>query len=119
MSNIFASLTRVADLGGPVVMILMGVSVLTLALVLYKLWQFRASSVGKHSALRRAIAAWDNGQLSEAENDLKQSRSYLAPLIASGFAAAPRERLAAEAEAHFAKLESQTICAPREPKAHA
>jgi len=106
MNSLFASLTRVAELGGPVVMILMGVSVLTLALVLYKLWQFRTSSVGKHSALRRAIAAWDNGQLNEAESDLKQSRSYLAPLIASGFAAAPRERLAAEAEAHFAKLES-------------
>ena len=57
MNDVLSSLSRVAELGGPVVVILMGVSVLTLALVLYKLWQFRASSVGKHSALRRAIAA--------------------------------------------------------------
>lgn len=106
MSSLFASLSRVADLGGPVVMILMAISVLTLALVLYKLWQFRASSVGKHSALRRAIAAWDNGQVGEAESALSQSHSYLAPLIAAGFAAAPRDRLAAEAEARFARLES-------------
>ena len=105
MNDVLSSLSRVAELGGPVVVILMGVSVLTLALVLYKLWQFRASSVGKHSALRRAIAAWDEGQSAEAESALKQSHSYLAPLIASGFALAPRERLAAEAEARFATLE--------------
>ncbi|NBC95320.1 MAG: hypothetical protein GVY27_03075, partial [Deinococcus-Thermus bacterium] len=32
--------TRVLDLGGPVVLILGGLSVLVLAVTLYKLWQF-------------------------------------------------------------------------------
>jgi biopolymer transport protein ExbB len=105
VSALYTSLAQVAALGGPVVMVLMAVSVLTLALVLYKLWQFRASSVGKHKALRRAIASWDAGKKQDAEAALKQSRSYLAPLIASGFDSTPPERLTAEAEERFATLE--------------
>ena len=42
------------DLGGPVVAVLVGVSVLTLAVILYKLWQFRAARVGQHTAMRCA-----------------------------------------------------------------
>ena len=61
MNMIFEPLRQVADLGGPVVMVLMGVSVIALATVLYKLWQFSAAGVGRHKALREAISAWDRG----------------------------------------------------------
>ncbi|WP_298676934.1 MotA/TolQ/ExbB proton channel family protein [uncultured Lentibacter sp.] len=105
MSQLFDPLAKVAALGGPVVLVLMVVSVLSLALVLYKLWQFRASSVGKHVALRNALAAWDRGDKESAAKELARSHSYLAPLIATGFANAPKERLTAEAEARFATLE--------------
>ena len=54
---------RIAELGGPVVMILVAVSVLALAVVLYKLWQFSAAGVGRHKALARAVAAWDAGEI--------------------------------------------------------
>lgn len=100
---------RVADLGGPVVLVLIAVAVVTLALMLYKLWQFAAAGVGRHRALRRAIAAWDAGDQSAARSVLATSRSYLVPVIELALQAPPEPetltRLTAEAEARFARLE--------------
>lgn len=108
MSNLVEQLRSVAELGGPVVMILIGVSVLTLAVVLYKLWQFSSAGVGRHKALARAIAAFDAGDRHGAQDALMQSSSYLAPVIDMGLAAPSPDtaRLQAEAESRFARLES-------------
>jgi len=105
-ASILDSLQRIADLGGPVVLLLIAVSIVTLAVVLYKLWQFAAAGVGRHRALSQAVAAWDAGDRAAARAALDTSRSYLRPVIdlaMSGHRDAAR--LAAEAEAHFAKLE--------------
>jgi biopolymer transport protein ExbB len=97
------------ELGGPVVAVLVGVSVLTLAVVLYKLWQFRAARVGQHAAIRRALAHWDAGARDAAVRDLDSSRSYLAPVIARAISAPASPdraaRLMAESEARFLALE--------------
>ncbi|MET4101397.1 biopolymer transport protein ExbB [Roseovarius sp. MBR-78] len=107
MSQILEQLRQTADLGGPVVMILLVVSVITLATILYKLWQFSVAGVGRHRALKEAVAAWDEGDRSAAARALTKSKSYLAPVIAMAFVAGPEDakRLAAEAEARFARLE--------------
>lgn len=107
MNGILESLRQVADLGGPVVMILLAVSVVTLATVLYKLWQFSAAGVGRHKAMKEAVEAWDEGDLAAALAALKQSKSYLAPVVEMAFSAQPqdRKRLEAEAESRFARLE--------------
>ncbi len=107
MNGMLESLRQVADLGGPVVLILLAVSVITLATVLYKLWQFSAAGVGRHKALKDAVAAWDEGDLAAALAALKQSKSYLAPVIEMAFSARPEDvkRLEAEAESRFARLE--------------
>lgn len=107
MNGILESLRQVADLGGPVVLILLAVSVITLATILYKLWQFSAAGVGRHKALKDAVAAWDAGDLASALAALKQSKSYLAPVIEMAFSARPEDakRLEAEAESRFARLE--------------
>ncbi len=107
MNGIVESLRQVADLGGPVVMILLAVSVVTLATVLYKLWQFSAAGVGRHKAMKEAVEAWDEGDLAAALAALKQSKSYLAPVVEMAFSAQPqdRKRLEAEAESRFARLE--------------
>lgn len=103
----FEPLRQIAEVGGPVVMILMGVSVLTLAVVLYKVWQFTAAGVGRHKALSRAVAAWDCGDRTAARAALDSSSSYLAPVIEMALTSHPSasERLQAEAELRFAKLE--------------
>ncbi|MEP3054260.1 MotA/TolQ/ExbB proton channel family protein [Ascidiaceihabitans sp.] len=97
------------ELGGPVVAVLVGVSVLTFAVVLYKLWQFRMARVGQHNAIRTALEHWDAGKNQDAATALHVSKSYLAPIVAQAMNAPDTQdvssRMEAEAEARFLKLE--------------
>lgn len=112
MQDLRTSLANILDLGGPVVAVLVLASVLTLALIFYKLWQFQAAGVGRHRALSAAIKAWDEGAQTQAAHHLAQSTSYLAPVIGQAMQQAETgnalvsQRLDAEAEARFARLES-------------
>ncbi|SFJ69692.1 MotA/TolQ/ExbB proton channel family protein [Celeribacter neptunius] len=101
------TLTRIADLGGPVVLILIAVSVLTSTVVLYKLWQFARARVGHHQALGAALDAWDRGDVAAAKTHLSQSRSYLRDVLSLAMnGQEDGARLEAEAETRFARLES-------------
>ena len=107
-------LQSVLDLGGPVVAVLGLVSILTLAMVLIKLWQFRAAGVGRHGAIRFALEDWDQGRTQMARSSLDRSRSYLTPVVRQALESAPSPdlpaRLDAEAETCFQRLE--TGCSP-------
>ncbi|HEY9038883.1 MAG TPA: MotA/TolQ/ExbB proton channel family protein [Roseovarius sp.] len=107
MNSIISTFNEIAALGGPVVVLLIAVSIVTTAVVLYKLWQFSRSGVGRHKALSEAVVAWDGGDRAEARAALDRSTSYLAPVISMAFEAAPdaAKRLEAEAETRFARLE--------------
>jgi biopolymer transport protein ExbB len=109
MTELLSSLARIAEIGGPVVMILIAVSVVTMAVVLYKIWQFSVAGVGRHKALTEAVEAWDKGDRTAARAALSRSKSYLAPVVdkafAAGVGAKVSERLEAEAEIRFARLE--------------
>ncbi|MEP2716024.1 MotA/TolQ/ExbB proton channel family protein [Pseudophaeobacter sp.] len=100
---------EILALGGPVVAILIAVSVLTLGVTLYKLWQFAASGVGRHRVLSEALSYWDAGQRQEALARIAQSRSYLAPLLSDAMKAQGQPdldgRLDAEAGLALAGLE--------------
>ncbi|MEP5730424.1 MAG: MotA/TolQ/ExbB proton channel family protein [Sulfitobacter sp.] len=102
-----APLRQIAEVGGPVVVILMAVAVLTLGVTLYKVWQFWMAGVGRHRALKDAVQAWDNGNRSDARLALEQSTSYLLPVIDLAFSSAGEqtERLQVEAETRFTQLE--------------
>ncbi|WP_281966475.1 MotA/TolQ/ExbB proton channel family protein [Roseovarius nanhaiticus] len=107
MSSIGATFNEIAALGGPVVVVLLAVSMVTLAVMLYKLWQFTRSGVGRHRALAEAVSAWDAGDKARARAALRRSTSYLAPVVSMAFDAGPDavKRLEAEAETRFARLE--------------
>ncbi|WP_179381013.1 MotA/TolQ/ExbB proton channel family protein [Jannaschia marina] len=109
MSGAIERISDLLDLGGPVVALLAGLSVLALAVVLYKLWQFSAARVGTHARLQAALDAWDAGDRGGARARLAESRSHLAPLahlaLDGGRDTAIRERLEAEAAMSFARLE--------------
>ncbi|OIQ44237.1 MAG: flagellar motor protein MotA [Roseobacter sp. MedPE-SW] len=102
-------LREVLALGGPVVSILIAVSVLTLGVTLYKLWQFASSGVGRHRVLSDALDAWDAGDRRAAQLRILESRSYLAPLLSAAMNAQGQPdldgRLDAEAGLALAGLE--------------
>lgn len=100
-------LRQIAEVGGPVVVILMAVAVLTLTVTLYKIWQFWYAGVGRHRALSQAVSEWDKGNRTQALSALGRSTSYLAPVIDMALSATPQmaERLQADAETRFSKLE--------------
>jgi biopolymer transport protein ExbB len=109
MSGPTERLLALLDLGGPVVALLAALSVVVLAVALYKLWQFHAARVGTHARLQQALNAWDRGERAQARARLGESRSHLAPLVAGALDArgdrAVRQRLEAEGAMAFARLE--------------
>jgi len=110
MTVITNALTGLYDLGGPVVMVLLVVSILTLAVVLYKLWQFRAAGVGRHVHVKAAVEAWDAGDYARAHQLAQASRGYLGPVVEQAMGQAHEgttasDRADAEAEARFSRLE--------------
>ncbi|MCX7559539.1 MotA/TolQ/ExbB proton channel family protein [Sulfitobacter sp. F26204] len=102
-------IAEVFNLGGPVVVLLIAVSILTTGVVFYKIWQFRQAGVGRHTALQAAIESWDQGDQPKSFRLLNDSTSYLAAVIrmAMEHHVVPDigQRLEAEAEARFAVLE--------------
>lgn len=102
-----APLQQIAETGGTVVVILMCVSVLTLAVILYKAWQFSAAGVGRHKALSLSVSQFDANNRRAAMSALGQSTSYLAPVIELAISDQTHDsaRLNAEAETQFSKLE--------------
>lgn len=106
MSTIQDAVLRIFALGGPVVLLLVLLSILVSTVFLYKLWQFSVAGVGRHKALRAAIDAWDAGDRSAARLNIEQSRSYLVPVVTMAFdGQTDVARLEAEAETRFARLE--------------
>lgn len=103
------ALREIVALGGPVVAVLIAMSIVTLAVTLYKLWQFTVSGVGRHKILSQALAAWDAGDTQAARAKLAESRSYLAPLVSTAMDAPIMpgldQRLDAEAGLALAGLE--------------
>ena len=102
------------DTGGPVVAILLVMSVLSVAIALFKLWQYQAAGVGRHRALNSGLALWDKGRGNAALTEIQTSPNHLAPLLAGAMRAVSAtketaklsDRLEASAEAQLTKLES-------------
>jgi len=108
-----ASSLEVVEIGGPVVVVLIVLSIISAATVFYKLWQFRRSGVGRHRRISMALEAYERGDAKTARALLAQSSSYLvAPLkrAMQGGAgpdhARQSDRCDAEAEALFSRLET-------------
>lgn len=106
MDQVFGALRNLAELGGPVVLVLVALSVVALTVVLFKFWQFHLAGVGQRKSIDAAIFALSSGTTKDAQAHLADARSYLAPLVQQALdGRGSYERLAAEAEARFARLE--------------
>lgn len=73
-------------LGGPVVLVLLLMSVVALAITLFKLIQFRGVSRRGLDRLDSAVTLWCEGSETEATAAVAGNRSDLAPVIANGMA---------------------------------
>ncbi|MCB1397149.1 MAG: MotA/TolQ/ExbB proton channel family protein [Rhodobacter sp.] len=113
MSALVEALTQVAALGGPVVMILLAMSLVTLAVILAKAAQFLRLGVGRHAVLSSALAAWDSGATRQAQQAAALVRSPLRDLAVMALGAAGqapqdnatlRARLTGEAAARMGQL---------------
>lgn len=105
-------LTDFITLGGPVVAVLLVMSVVALATVLYKIGQFRLQGVGRRRSLESALAAWDNGQRRDARADAQVSRNHLKSFILEAMRDSGTQpdtqlanRLVARSEESLTKLE--------------
>ncbi len=72
------------QLGGPVVFVLLLMSVVALAVSLYKILQFRRYGASGLSALGGAVELWRADRPEEARQAVRNSPSPLAPLVDSG-----------------------------------
>lgn len=109
MSAILASIGEFVALGGPVLVILMLVSIAALALFIAKYTQFRRAGVGKHGDIRKAIDLWDAGREQEAQKVLAGSDYYLGQIMTMAVRLEgrdrARQRIEIEAEHRFMDLE--------------
>lgn len=71
------------QLGGPVVAILLVLSVFALALVILKLAQFTRERVGSHGRANRALQAWSQRDYGGARRTLENDRSPLGAALAA------------------------------------
>jgi len=109
--DMIAPLLGIVETGGPVVATLLAASLISLTVMLYKLWQFRSAGVGRHKDVVQLLNAWDNGNEGAMRDKLSKSKSYLAPVLVAGIDVTYAEtsdlaaRLDADAEVRFLKLE--------------
>lgn len=101
------ALANIVRLGGPVVLLLVAMSVIAVAVALWKLWQFRAAGVGRHRHLTAAVELWDKRETAAAQATLRASRNHLAPAVRRGMealiAGTPPARLAERLEAEISE----------------
>lgn len=80
-SGMLHGLQTVVDLGGPVVVILLIMSVVALTVILVKIWQFSWLRLGDQRSLDEALAHWRQHRGDEALEVLARSRSPAARVM--------------------------------------
>ncbi|MEM1173730.1 MAG: MotA/TolQ/ExbB proton channel family protein [Pseudomonadota bacterium] len=103
-------LSQFYDLGGPVLLLLLIISICTLTLVIYKILQYRNQKVGSRADIEAAARQFKSGDRSAARQTLKASPHFLAPVFVMATTVVPGQEskalLEAEAELKLAPLES-------------
>lgn len=77
-----SGLLDLLHLGGPVVAVLIGMSVVGFAIVLLKCWQFTSARIGKRRFIEPALNHWRSGDQNGALNLLAKERNPIADALA-------------------------------------
>jgi biopolymer transport protein ExbB len=78
------SLQQLLSAGGPVVWILLGLSVFVTAVILIKIWQFQWFGITRRGQVDKALKIWMAGNHGQAVNLIAESRSPLSQVVAHG-----------------------------------
>ena len=81
----FESFFATIGAGGPVVALLLAMSVAALAIILMKLWQFASVGIGRHQVAREALWLYQQGRLDDALSQADSSRDLAAEALARAF----------------------------------
>ena len=83
-SDVLAAIVALVDAGGPVVGVLLAISVIALAVVVMKVWQFWRIGVGRHGCARAALDTWDHGDKAAALASAHDDGAPVSRLLAHG-----------------------------------
>jgi biopolymer transport protein ExbB len=100
----FSDLTDLLEMGGPVTLVLLAMSLITLTVILAKLWQFARAGVGRYGALDEALAFWSRGRQDEAAHRLIRQRG-----VASRVALHAMSALQAGADEHRVREDTERV----------
>ena len=84
LSDIWSSAFNIIELGGPVVTILIIISIFGFAIALFKFFQFSSLSVGRFKQMHKAVDSWLSGDQNAAKETLKKIPWSLAGTVEFG-----------------------------------
>jgi biopolymer transport protein ExbB len=99
ISQVLSSARTLVELGGPVVAVQIAISVVGLAMVLYKFFQYALLNSARFEPLRHAVTVWQRGDRDQALAQLDKSGLALAQDVRFGLEhldSAPRDALREE-----------------------
>ncbi|MBW3097713.1 MotA/TolQ/ExbB proton channel family protein [Pseudohoeflea coraliihabitans] len=111
MTDIIVSqMGALIDLGGPVVVILLAGSILSLAVILLKIFHFSYAGVGSHRHSAQAASLWAAGRSREAFDLASQGRNPAAKTVAEAIALRMTKRIDKEAiEERLGRLATEQL----------
>lgn len=83
--SLFAELLKLIEMGGPVMIILLGMSIFTLSLIVFKLIQFQYNAIYSFKRINHALKEWHIGNYKSAFAQLKKSRNPAARIMETAF----------------------------------
>lgn len=109
-----AVLVDLVEVGGPVVAILLALSIVAVAIGLWKIAVFAVSRVGRHRGVLSALDAYDTGDTPRALEACGSTGNHLAPLLQEVILHRPtlesseafKERITNDAVRYLARLQS-------------
>lgn len=115
MEQLFAltSIVELIELGGAVVIVLIAMSVLGLAILLLKCWQFAVVRISDRRFIEPALSAWHSGHTSAAISQLESQRNPIAPALVAGMTRLAKEPREDRAREEAARVGAQQLAAMR------
>lgn len=93
LDAVLAPVQWLLELGGPVVLILLLLSIFALSIFLIKLWQFSRLGLGRHRLVQQALQHWCEGESEAARALLADARQPVAKVVYLAMQGLSRETL--------------------------